>query len=445
MDKLTIENFRCFRQRQTARLAPLTLLVGDNSTGKTSFMAMTRILWDIVYLNHRRPDFKKEPYDLGSFREIVNLAEDSDNQVQAFIAGFGIGDWNCEAEFRQGSISTEVCKLSIANPQSSISWYQRSSGSVRIEARTARDRWQFQSSVDGDKELDIPRESVSDAWGLLSLLDFPRRSLRSVSKSSPIQSRDFDRLSELVLTPYHSILNKHRSQSSFSSPTATAPVRSRPRRTYDPGPGFLDPEGAGVPEFLAALTSTNHEQWEKLKSEMEVCGQQTGVFDEIQIDNRGGESGSDPFHVQVRKHLEDGQGPWRNLVDVGYGVSQILPLIFELNRPDAPFMLLLQQPEVHLHPSAQAGLGSILCNVAATRRQILVETHSYHIVDRVRLDVRDSRTELKPEDVSILFFERQGHNVHIHSIDIDGEGNIHNAPPGYRNFFMEEVERSLDL
>ena len=52
MDQITLENFRCFREKQTARLAPLTLLVGENSTGKTSFLALIRALWDVAY-EHR--------------------------------------------------------------------------------------------------------------------------------------------------------------------------------------------------------------------------------------------------------------------------------------------------------------------------------------------------------------------------------------------------------
>ena len=58
MDSITLENFRCFRDEQTARLAPLTLLVGENSTGKTSFLALVRAIWELAY-NHRNPDFKK--------------------------------------------------------------------------------------------------------------------------------------------------------------------------------------------------------------------------------------------------------------------------------------------------------------------------------------------------------------------------------------------------
>ena len=71
-------------------------------------------------------------------------------------------------------------------------------------------------------------------------------------------------------------------------------------------------------------------------------------------------------------------------------------------------MFLLQQPEVHLHPTAQAALGSLFCEIAGRDRQIIVETHSDYIIDRVRMDVRDKKTNLKPEDVSILFFETDG-------------------------------------
>ena len=65
MDEITLENFRCFHEKQRARLAPLTLLVGENSVGKTSFMALIRALWSISY-NLRVPDFKESPYDLGA-------------------------------------------------------------------------------------------------------------------------------------------------------------------------------------------------------------------------------------------------------------------------------------------------------------------------------------------------------------------------------------------
>ena len=111
-------------------------------------------------------------------------------------------------------------------------------------------------------------------------------------------------------------------------------------------------------------------------------------------------------------------------------------------------MFLLQQPEVHLHPSAQAALGSFFCQVASPDRRLVVETHSDHLLDRVRMEVRDARdstTGLKPNDVSILFFERVDLDVCIHSLRIDEDGNLVGAPKGYRKFFMEETQRSLGL
>ena len=77
--------------------------------------------------------------------------------------------------------------------------------------------------------------------------------------------------------------------------------------------------------------------------------------------------------------------------------------------------------------------------------KLIVETHSDYILDRVRMDVRDKKTDLKPEDVSILFFEPGELDVKIHSIRLDEQGNVLDAPEGYRDFFMAETRRSIGL
>ena len=194
--------------------------------------------------------------------------------------------------------------------------------------------------------------------------------------------------------------------------------------------------------YLADISFRNHDEWEYVKERLEDFGRKSRLFNEIAIRRLGKTDGS-PFQVQVRKFGKRLKGPWRNLVDVGYGVSQALPVVTEMLRPDAPALFLLQQPEVHLHPSAQAALGSQFCQAASTGKQLIVETHSDHLMDRIRMDVRDGVSALKPDDVSILFFERDEIDVRIHSLGIDDEGNITGAPPGYRRFFMDEVRRSL--
>ena len=86
MDEIRLKNFRCFREEQRARLAPLTLLVGENSTGKTSFLAMIRALWDVAH--RRTPSFKELPYDLGSFDEIAHYRKGKPGRTKSFEAGF---------------------------------------------------------------------------------------------------------------------------------------------------------------------------------------------------------------------------------------------------------------------------------------------------------------------------------------------------------------------
>jgi predicted ATPase len=196
--------------------------------------------------------------------------------------------------------------------------------------------------------------------------------------------------------------------------------------------------------YLADLHSRNQQAWTGLKALLEGFGKASGLFDEISI-KRLGNRDSEPFQIQIRKFGGGRKGPQRNLIDVGYGVSQVLPVITELLREGAPDMFLLQQPEVHLHPSAQAALGGLFCQVAGPERQLVIETHSDHLINRVRMDVRDGNSPLSPDDVSILYFEREDLDVKIHSLRIDEEGNILGAPGSYGRFFMEETARSLGL
>jgi predicted ATPase len=92
-------------------------------------------------------------------------------------------------------------------------------------------------------------------------------------------------------------------------------------------------------------------------------------------------------------------------------------------------------------------LGSLFCALASANKQLLVETHSDYLIDRIRMDVRDGASEkpLLPEEVSILYFEPLGTHVKIHSIGIDEVGNVVGAPHSYGSFFMAESRRSIGL
>ena len=414
MRRIWLENYRCFRDSQNARLAPLTLLVGDNSTGKTSFLAMIRALWDVAY-RERVPNFKEEPYDLGSFDEIAHFRGGRGGRAESFEAGFEaairskrIFHWSV-AFSRRGTAPLPT-KRRLSSKKQDL-WVEHDRGSSKVRFGTPKGSW----------EVDSRLELEGDRLPPLLFLAMEARHEGADEIRQLVRS--------LGLWLDHQPLY------------AGAPVRSKPHRTYDPSLVARDPEGDYVPMYLANQYFEGKKRWDLLREALQRFGKDAGLFDEITVKPLGKQSG--PFQLQIRRFDGSMKGPRRNLIDVGYGVSQVLPVVTELLRQDAPPMFLLQQPEVHLHPSAQAALGSLFCRIADWNRQIIIETHSDHLLDRVRMDVRDGACRLKPKDISILYFERQNLSVRIHSLRVDEEGNILNAPQGYRRFFMDEVRRSL--
>ena len=436
MDSVTLKNFRCFRKEQTARLAPLTLLVGENSTGKTSFMAMIRALWDVAY-RHLAPDFKEDPYDLGSFEEIAHHQGGRGGRTKAFEAGFEVaattrkdarGGADCypyrfNATFENMETAPHPVKLRLSREEVWAETWLRD-GCWTGQCGTPASKWEY-PAVPSDTRKGVAVVVVSPF--ILLHIGMPATIRPPAEEERQIRGLLEGFYGHNVVRPY-----------------ASAPVRSKPRRTYDPARATRDPEGDYVPMYLANMYFQQPNKWEGLQKALVEFGKAAGLFDEIAIRPLG-KRNTEPFQIRIRMGGKRVKGPPRNLIDVGYGVSQALPLVTELLRPDAPSMFLLQQPEVHLHPSAQAALGTLFCQAASSKRKLVVETHSDHLLDRVRMDVRDGATDLKPEDVSILFFERSDLEVNIHSLRIDQEGNVLDAPPSYGRFFLQETRRSLGL
>ncbi len=442
MNRVTLENFRCFRERQQARLAPLTLLVGENSTGKTSFLALLRALWTAAY-QREVPNFKEAPYDLGSFDEIAHYRGGRAGQAHEFTAGFEVvasrqqkavesDDSFHRFEVTFGRKGTAPAPIRWLFGREDIEVTNHVATGWEFRYRTPRGEWSWQAPAKLGASL---ANRLFFSLGSFSLVESD--DLKPVGGSPKVTTGDREGLGRLLVGNIESFPEE--------GPSAGAPVRSKPRRTYDSSHHARDPEGDTIPMFLYYMEFfEDKKSWKALKEALENFGRETGLFDEIAVKPLG-KRGGEPFQVHVRKFGRRAKGPFRNLIDVGYGVSQVLPVVTDLFRDDAPPMFLLQQPEVHLHPSAQAALGSLFCQIAGNRRQLVVETHSDHLLDRVRMDVRDGKGKLKPDDVSILFFERDDRDVRIHSIRLDEEGNVLDAPRSYRRFFMNETRRSLGL
>ena len=446
--EIRLRDFRCFHEQQTARLAPLTLVVGENSTGKTSFLAAVQAVWDAAH-GSGDPDFRKAPYDLGSFPEIMYRGGGRGSGAESFAIGFkelapdDPEDRLLDFEVTFGSRDAAPAPVTVA-------WRD---GAVSVECRGARGekpRYVFESPSgswcyrDSDDDQMFGRRLTTGvlAFRYLFAANIPIDPFEDLEPSPETRGRkpsseDCGKfsllLSQLVRFPPQ------------EPPFTGAPVHPSPRRTYDPAKLDDDPWGADVPSRFASLQLRDKSEWTALKEKLDAFGRESGLFDDFSVKQLTGVEGG-PFQLQVRKFGKRGRkGLKRNLMDVGFGVSQVLPVLAALLRANGPSMFLLQQPELHLHPSAQAALGSLFCRTAEARRQLIVETHSEYIVDRVRMDIRDRQTALTPDDVSILFFERSDHDVRIHSLRFDEQGNVAGAPDGYGQFFMDEVRRSAGL
>lgn len=436
VSEVRLRNFRCFRDIQTARLCPLTLLVGDNSTGKTSFLAAVRAIWDAVH-QQTEPDFRAPPYDLGAFREIAfNEGEDEDH-ADSFEIGFSGSDHRREIDadirFVSQYAAPSPAMMSLKTQNAWITYLRKERKEAVIEFGADDHSWRVQ--LDPEEFPFVPFQIPLLIPVFLRRIDGLDINVKNISGYNDTHDSD---MKDTIPTLMREFLF-----SGHPEILAGAPIRSSPHRTYDPTRPLPDPEGSYLPTYLASVNFRDKDQWNELKSSLEEFGKASGLFHEIEVkqlvDMEGG-----PFQLEIGIGGNGKAGRRRNLIDVGYGVSQALPILTEVLRTDAPPMFLFQQPEVHLHPSAQAELGSLFCSAAAAGRQLIIETHSDYIIDRVLLDIRDKRTDLKPDDVSILYFERADHAVTIHSIRIDAEGNVLDPPEGYRKFFKDELNRVID-
>ena len=456
--KLIIEDVRCFAGRQEFNIRPLTFLVGENSTGKSTVLGCLGILSTLLdtftLVRADNLDFNTEPYQMGAFADIVRR---SNPRKKKFRLGITFQSDKGGVEYILDCVERErgsepvileerfifengeiICKK--ADSLSHFSNGERfSSSRVRyVDSLSSSSRVNITSEKTGviqkfNVEL-MPLFSGRDrhTFKLLDYLWFltmdPGNIRSSKSSSAGAQFHKFLEYSRTVL-------NQAESPSSTQS---FAPIRSKPQRTYDPLKETMSPEGNDVPVLLVNMSKTDNESWQELKHRLVEFGKASGLFADISV-RRLGKSIGDPFQLQIKVN-----GPKVNLIDVGYGINQILPILVRILNESRITTFLMQQPEVHLHPRGQAELSSLLVDLVKQREhKFIVETHSDYMVDRTRIEIMKKR--ISPEDVSLIYLEPAGNSVKVHNIGFDDQANLLGAPDGYREFFLRESDRLLGL
>jgi predicted ATPase len=128
--------------------------------------------------------------------------------------------------------------------------------------------------------------------------------------------------------------------------------------------------------------------------------------------------------------------------NVGFGLSYVLPVIVAILASPPNSLIMIENPEAHLHPKGQVAMGRLLSLAAMAGLQIIVETHSDHILNGVRITAK--KGEVAPSSVAIRYFDRsiaEGSISHVvHTPKLNADGRIDNWPPG----FFDQWEQSLD-
>ncbi len=138
------------------------------------------------------------------------------------------------------------------------------------------------------------------------------------------------------------------------------------------------------------------------------------------------------YEVRVRRSASSAEVA---LTDVGFGVSQILPVLTLCYYAPEGSTLILEQPEIHLHPSVQAGLADVFIDAIRTRKiQIILESHSEHLLRRLQRRIAEEK--LRPDETALYFIDTDGGESGAQALEVDLFGNIHNWPA---NFFGDEM------
>ena len=465
LEEFIIGNVRCFAGEQRVPIRPITLLVGENSTGKTTFLGGYSIVHDLtmsvssagmpesLWAAHP-PSFNSEPFPMGAFRDILNRnATRPQFQLGAKIFYRAIvaeQDWAKDPvretrkektgktdlvySFTENGPNAAVHDASLLLPDSNYN--------EKIHIALGKHRYGGIHHL-AIRAPGIPKHKNVGGYSRALYAHEIAIALSGSRDGKLPQMKPINLCLDRYFYPDASIKEKWRylgfRNDSFAH--AFSSERPRPARTYSPTDEAHDSQMDHVPMLLARMSRDDKRKWEALRKRLIAFGRESGMFSDFNVKQLG-KMVSDPFQIQVEV-----RGVTSNILDVGYGVGQIYPLVTQVahnSQRKTPATFLLQQPEIHLHPQAQAALAFFFAKSAREDgHTFIIETHGDSIIDRVRICV--SNGVIPPEDVVILYFEpnRKTGAVKIHPIRMDAMANLLDVPAGYRDFFVKEDDLLL--
>ncbi len=419
-----IDNYRGFTE-EFIPLKQVSFLVGENSTGKTSFL-------DLIETLSSMPFWLFEPrYGTpgGAQRHFLDLVSASAKSKKAFsIGAVDVDSANPDKTFGMFVTYKGLEGRPVPSRVSVIQGPTVKSLDGKLWRNNKADKFKSRVKVCAKASTTVNDESKLRAFATIHKSSYGFVEVANLEERSP--GPLFMRFDDILFE------GKGIDDRDFQAPNSLmnnlvelAPIRTKPRRTYDAPQTVFSPEGEHTP-YVIRKRLTNKTQADAFRRFIESAGQSSGLFKSIAL-KQYGNGPMAPFEMKVilgKSAL--------SLENVGYGVSQALPVLVEMFVRPRKTAFTVQQPEVHLHPKAQATFGDQIAELArADEKSFLVETHSDFTIDRFRLNVRNHGA--LPSQ--LLFFERTETGNKVTSIAISDNGELDpSQPDSYREFFYNE-------
>ncbi len=438
LTKLRIKNFKAWKDSGDIRLAPLTVLFGTNSAGKTSIPQLLLLLKQTAESSDRQRALHlgdaRAMIDVGSLADVVH-GRDVTRPLELTLS------WTLDEP------------LVVSDPLSgrayrgdALEFSSKLVADASRQARTAAFRYELRRNDESVLDVELA-SSKSAKFELRSRgYELVRRPGRAAPLPAPLRFYGFpDELparyqnaaftADFVLELERMLRRIH----------YVGPLREYPKRLYLWSGEVPDHVGTKGERAVEAILAAQHRLFDwKPKQRPKPLPQLVaerlaamGLIHDFQVKPLGKHRREYEVLVRTSPKL-----PQVKLTDVGFGVSQVLPVIVECLYVPSHSVVIFEQPEVHLHPRVQAELADLFVDAIRAREggeprecQFIIESHSEHFLRR--LQRRIAEQELGPEDAALYFVHTRGAEARVERLKVDEFGNILNWPDG---FFGDEME-----
>ena len=378
LELLTLKNFKSAREL-TIPMAPLTVLSGYNGSGKSTLLQAIALMRQSLILSpntRTRLHLRGPLVELGSSNDVHSDSATTSSIELILKFDEKITHWKSETQ--QGSDALETSIDNTLDPELITINYLKECHFQYLQADRLTPQTQYNKSNSIDRELGF---------------------LGTHGQHTP----DF--------------LSEHGDKIDVSEP------RRHPRPT--------DETARAISSRIVATNKLNDQVsgWlQQLSPGVKLKAEKLSDTDLVAL----------RFGYATLELAKDSN--WRRPTNVGYGLTYSLPILTACLAAPPGSLLLLENPEAHLHPRGQAALGKLLAKCAADNIQIIVETHSDHILNGVRLAVKENA--IPPASVRICNFTRdlQSGDSFIETPTVLPNGELNSWPDG----FFDEWDKSLE-